>query len=181
MKILIIDDEERVRRVIGDYLRNEGFEIVEGKDGKDGLDKIIAHNDFDLILLDVRMPKMDGYETIKEIRRITDTPVIFLTALNQTYDEVKGLNLGADDYITKPFTYEVLVARVNSCLRKYRKQKPDVVRIENLNLDFTNYIAKNDKVRIDLTQKEFEILNLLVANKNMTVKRSIILDRVWGI
>jgi DNA-binding response OmpR family regulator len=180
MKIIIIDDEEKIRRFIGDYLRNEGFDIVEGKDGMDGIEKIIAHNNFDLILLDVRMPKMDGFETIKEIRKITDTPVIFLTALNQVYDEVKGLDLGADDYITKPFTYEVLVARVKSCLRKYQKQKSKILVIGKLNIDFTNYEVKKDKENLNFTQKEFEVLAFLLSNKDIAIKRDKILDRVWG-
>ncbi len=101
MKILVIDDEKNVRRIIGDYLKNEGYEVVEGANGEDGIEQLVKHKDVGLILLDIRMPKMDGFETIKEIRSITDAPVIFLTALDESYDEVKGLELGADDYITK--------------------------------------------------------------------------------
>ncbi|WP_461204858.1 response regulator transcription factor [Clostridium sp. DL1XJH146] len=180
MKIIIIDDEEKVRRIIGDYLKNEGFDIVEGKDGIDGLNKIIAQNNFDLILLDIRMPKMDGFETIKEIRKVTNTPIIFLTALNQTYDEVKGLDLGADDFITKPFTYEILVARIKACLRKYQTFKPKTLTINNLNIDFTNSEARIDEENLNLTQREFKILELLMYHKNITLERATILDRIWG-
>lgn len=180
MKIIVIDDEERVRRIVGDYLKNEGYQIIEGSDGYDGIEKIIENKDLDLILLDVRMPKMNGYETLKEIRKITDIPVIFLTALNGSYDEVKGLDLGADDYITKPFTYEVLIARVKSCLRRSKRNTPDIMKINSLEIDFTNYIAKVDGENIRLTQKEFEVVKLLIKNKNITVDRTVILDRVWG-
>ena len=103
MKILVIDDEKHNRRLIGDYLKNEGFDIVEGRDGIDGIEKMVLNKDVNLILLDVRMPKMDGFQTYEELRLISDVPVIFLTALSDIHHEIKGLNLGAYDYITKPF------------------------------------------------------------------------------
>lgn len=180
MKIIVIDDEKHVRRIVGDYLRNEGFDVVEGMDGADGIEKIISHNDLDLILLDIRMPDFDGYETIKMIKNICDVPVIFLTALDETYDEVKGLNLGADDYITKPFSYEVLIARVKSCLRKNQKLKPDIKNIEGMTIDFTNRQVILEDKNLNLTQKEFDVFELLLKYKNMTFERSRILDRIWG-
>ncbi|SHH44431.1 response regulator transcription factor [Clostridium grantii] len=180
MKIIIIDDEEKIRRILGDYLKNEGFEIIEGKDGMDGLEKIMTHNDIDLILLDIRMPGMDGFETIKEIRKVSPSPVIFLTALNQTHDEVKGLQLGADDYISKPFTYEILVARVHACLRRFQKSKPKILEIYDLKIDFTNREVISNKETLNLTQKEFEMLDFLIYNKNIPIKRDVILDRIWG-
>jgi DNA-binding response OmpR family regulator len=180
MKIIIIDDEKNVRRIIGDYLKNEGYEVVEGLNGMDGIDKIIKHNDFDLILLDIRMPQMDGYETIKEIRQITDTPVIFLTALNETYDEVRGLNLGADDYITKPFSYDILLARVKSCLRKNQKTNKSEFKYKDFTINFNNRNVMIDQEFLNLTQKEYEILELLLAHKNIILDRTKMLDKIWG-
>lgn len=180
MKIIVIDDEEKIRRIIKDYLVNEGYEVLEGKDGLDGIEKIIEQNDFELILLDIRMPKMDGYETIKEIKKVTDTPVIFLTALDETYDEVKGLNLGADDYITKPFSYEILIARVKACLRRKQKFKIKQFNYGDLRFDVNNKEVYIDKDLINLTLREFELLELLINNRNMTLERGCILDKLWG-
>ena len=180
MKILVIDDEKNVRKIVGDYLKNEGYQVIEGIDGEDGIQQLIQHRDVILILLDIRMPKMDGYETIKEIKAISDAPVIFLTALDESYDEVKGLELGADDYIKKPFNYQVLVARVSACIRKNRKNISEMLSYGNMSIDFTNravYIDTEDK---GLTLKEFELLEYLVKNKNITIERTKLLDRLWG-
>lgn len=180
MKILVVDDEKNVRRIIGDYLKNEGYDIIQGEDGEDGIEKVIEHKDVDLILLDIRMPKMDGFSAIKEIKKITDAPVIFLTALDESFDEVKGLCLGADDYITKPFHYNVLIARVQSCLRKNNKITSDVFTYKSMSIDFINREVRVDGTNIMLTQKEFAILKYLVKNKNNTIERTKMLDRIWG-
>lgn len=180
MKIMIIDDEQKIRKIIRDFLENEGYEVDEGVDGLDGIGKIITNRNVDLILLDIRMPNMDGYEAIKEIKKVTDAPVIFLTALDDIYDEVKGLELGADDYITKPFSYDVLVARVKSCLRRSEKNKPVEYTFKDLNINFTSRALYIDSELINLTQKEFDLLEFLVINKNMTLERTRILDRIWG-
>ncbi|MEN8905368.1 MAG: response regulator transcription factor [Clostridiales bacterium] len=180
MNIIVIDDEFNIRKIISDYLTNEGYQVIQGEDGYDGLDKIIKYNNFDLILLDIRMPKMDGYETIKEIKKVTDTPVIFLTALDEPYDEVKGLNIGADDYITKPFSYKVLIARVKSCLRRSKENKVKKVSYGKLLINSTNKEIYIDNELIELTQKEFQLIDFLINNINITLKRELILDRIWG-
>ncbi len=180
MKILIIDDEVNIRRILGDYLRKKGFETVEGKGGYHGIEMAIEHKDVDLILLDIRMPKLDGYETIKELKEVTDAPVIFLTALNESFDEVKGLEHGADDYISKPFSYEVLLARINSCLKKHNKINDHIVEHEGLKLDFKNKTMYINNAEVILTQMEFELLAYLYKNKNMNIERQRILDRIWG-
>lgn len=180
MKILVIDDEKHNRRLIGDCLRNEGFEIVEGKDGFEGIERLAEDKDIDLILLDIRMPKMDGFQTYAEIREISSVPVIFLTALSDIHHEVKGLKLGAYDYISKPFSYEILVARVNSCLIKLKEQQPDCLEIGGMTINMTNRDISIDGLSIGNTQKEFEVLELLINNKNMALERNVILDRVWG-
>ena len=180
MKILVIDDEKNVRRIVGDYLKNEGYEVIEGKDGEDGIEQLIKHKDIGLILLDIRMPKMDGFETLKEIRLIADAPVIFLTALDESFDEIRGLELGADDYITKPFNYSVLMARVKSCIRKNQKNTSEVMTYRNMSIDFTNREVRIGGTDKGLTLKEFELLEYLIKNKSMTMERGKILDRLWG-
>ncbi len=180
MKILVIDDEKNVRRIVGDYLHNEGYEVVEGADGEDGVERLMEHRDVALILLDIRMPNMDGYETLEEIRKITDAPVIFLTALDEPYHEVKGLELGADDYIAKPFQYQVLVARVKSTIRKNRKSISDTLAYQDLVVDFTNRSASVKDADAGLTLKEFLLLEYLIQNRNITLDRTKILDRLWG-
>lgn len=180
MKILIIDDEKKLRRILSDLLRKNGFETVEGHGGLDGIEMAIQHKDTALILLDIRMPKMDGYETIVELKKVTDAPVIFLTALNETYDEIKGLELGADDYISKPFKFELLLARINTCLRKNMALGDSMVVCEGMKIDLTNRQVYIDKDPINLTQMEYELFLFLVKNKRMNLQRTHILDRVWG-
>ena len=180
MKILVIDDEKNVRRIVGDYLRNEGYAVLEGKDGEDGLQTLIANPDIGLILLDIRMPNMDGYEAIREIRKITDAPVIFLTALDEPYNEVKGLELGADDYITKPFQYQVLIARVKSCIRKDRKDIADTLDYGDLTVQFLGRTASIQGEDVRLTPKEFLLLETLIKHKNITLERDTLLNRIWG-
>jgi DNA-binding response OmpR family regulator len=180
MKILIVEDEKHARRIIGDYLKNEGYEVIEAQDGLIGIDVVMKYKDLDLILLDVRMPNMDGFEAIEEIRKISDVPVIFLTALDDNHEEIKGLMLGADDYITKPYSYNVLMARVKSCLRKNQHMKLNREVILDFEIDYTNKIVCRKGVNLDLTLKEFEVMALLVKNKQIALERSNILNKIWG-
>lgn len=180
MKILIIDDEANIRRILGDYLKKKGFETIEGIGGYHGIEMAIEHKNLDLILLDIRMPKLDGYETIVELKKVTDAPVIFLTALNESFDEIKGLDYGAEDYISKPFSYEVLIARINACLRRNHKINGEIAVYQGMKLDFENKICFIDDVEIGLTSMEFELLVYLYKNKNMNMERGRILDRLWG-
>lgn len=179
-KILIVDDEKNVRRILKDYLTNEGFEVIEGVDGENGIDQLMKHTDVDLVLLDVRMPRLSGFEAIEEMKTISDVPVIFLTALDESFDEVKGLELGADDYITKPFSYNVLVARVKSTLKKNNRFKTTTLEVDGLLIDFTNKRVLLEGEDVELTLKEFQVLELLIKNKNINMERGLILDRVWG-
>lgn len=180
MKILVIDDEKHVRRLVGDTLRREGFQVVEAKNGFEGVESVIADKGIDLILLDVRMPKMDGFMTIREIRQVCDTPVIFLTANDDVSQEVKGLRLGAYDYITKPFSYEVLIARVTSCLSQLNKLQAEVVEVGQMIINMTNREIAIKGTDICVTQKEFDVIELLIRHKNMSMERNRILDKVWG-
>lgn len=180
MKVLVIDDEKNVRRLVGDTLRNEGYEVAEAKNGYEGIELVLSDKAIDLILLDVRMPQMDGFMTIKEIREVCDTPVIFLTANDDVSQEVKGLRLGAYDYITKPFSYEVLVARVTSCLNQLNKLQPETIVIGQMTINMTNREIRIKDRDVGLTQKEFDVVELLIRHKNMSLERSRILDKVWG-
>ncbi|MDP5275972.1 response regulator transcription factor [Chengkuizengella axinellae] len=180
MKILVVDDEFHIRKVIGDYLRTEGYEVFEGTDGLDCIEQLKSRPDVDLILLDVRMPKLTGFEAIEQIKKITDAPILFLTALDESFDEIKGLNLGADDYITKPFRYDILIARVNSALRRRKALKPTVFESKNFKMDFSKREVKIFETPVTLTKMEFELLEYFVKNNELVLDRNRILDSVWG-
>jgi DNA-binding response OmpR family regulator len=179
-KILVVDDEKNVRRILKDFLENEGFEVLLGNDGEHAVDVIMAHSDIDLILLDVRMPKLGGFEVIASIKAMTDASVIFLTALDESFDEIRGLELGADDYITKPFNYKVLMARVNATLRKNGRLKQTCFAYETLKIDDSMKAVLIDDVPIDLALKEYELLKYLSDNINISIDRFKMLDRIWG-
>lgn len=179
-KILVADDEKRIRKIIGDYLKNDGYKVIEAQNGKEALEKFYSNNDIDLIILDVMMPKKDGWQVCKEIREeFVDVPIIFLTALGESHDEIQGLDLGADDYITKPFGYEVFMARIRSALRR-KTDNNDIYRIRNLEVDDSSRIVKLDDETIEMSPKEYDLLLYLIKNKNIALKRDKILDVVWG-
>jgi len=180
IKILVAEDEMRIRKLIKDYLQNEGYEIIEAEDGKDALQKFYLNNEIDLIILDVMMPKMEGWEVCKEIREESDTPIIFLTALGESHDEIQGLDLGADDYITKPFRYEVFIARVKAALRRVNKISEGIYHIGNLEINTNSRIVKRDSKEVVLSPKEYELLIYLIDNKNIALERDKILDAIWG-
>lgn len=178
MKILIVDDEKHIRTLLKDYLENEGYQTQLCADGEEALAYVIDHRDIDLILLDVRMPKMNGFDTLENIRDYSQVPVLFLTALNDVAHEVKGLTLGADDYISKPFTYDILMARIKMCLR--RANKFEVLTVGTLSINIEKAQVLLDKEQIDLTQKELLLLKVLIEHKDVPLKRLSLLDQVWG-
>lgn len=180
MKILIVDDEQNIRELLKDYLENEGYTTHTCKDGLEAVDYVIVNQDIDLILLDVRMPQLNGYETLEAIRDYSDVPVVFLTALNESLDEIKGLDLGADDYITKPFTYAVLTARLRSLLRRQNKNKVTIYTSDTLTVALEDYWVKIDGTAVELTIKEFDLLKLFIEQEGQTLERLAILDKVWG-
>lgn len=180
MKVLVVDDEQHIRKIIGDFLKREGYKVLHAVDGMDAIDKVEDNKDIDLILLDVRMPNLSGFEAIDHIKERTDAPVLYLTALDETHDEIHGLNLGADDYITKPFRYDVLMARVKRSLRGREKASTENFNHEGLHVDFEAREVRMDGALIDLTKMEYELLVYLVKNKNLVLERTRILDGVWG-
>lgn len=180
IKILVAEDEMRIRKLIKDYLQNEGYEIIEAEDGKDALQKFYLNNDIDLILLDIMMPKMNGWKVCEEIREESDIPIIFLTALGESHDEIQGLELGGDDYITKPFRYEVFIARIKATLRRANKISEGIHYIEDLEIDTNSRKVKLDNEEIILSPKEYDLLIYLIDNKNIALERDKILDAIWG-
>ena len=183
-KILIIEDEPDMARGLEDNLTFEGYEVHVEADGLAGLNYAVA-NPVDLILLDLMLPKMPGYEVCKTLRaKGNNTPVIMLTAKGQEIDKVLGLELGADDYVTKPFSLRELLARIHALLRRYGSataQPSDTYTFGELVLDFTHYHATKAGEAIELTPKEFEILRHLITHRGKTVSRDELLDKVWGI
>ncbi len=182
-KILVVDDEEHIVELIKFNLETNGFKVVFANNGIDAL-KLAKHEVPQLVLLDLMLPGMDGYDVCREIRRdqsISTMPVIMITAKGEELDKILGLELGADDYITKPFSVRELVARVKAVLRRTRVQYIDkTFTFDNVNIDFQRHnIIKNDK-KVELTLKEFELLQILVTNKGRVMTRDFLLDKVWG-
>ena len=180
IKILVADDEERIRKIIGDYLKNDGYDVIEAENGQDALQKFYSNSDLSLMILDVMMPVKDGWEVCKEIRDESSIPIIFLTALGEDYDEIKGLEIGADDYITKPFGYEVFMARVKAILRRINIDCDKIIRLKELEIDSSSRIVKVNNIAVEMSPKEYELLIYLLENKNIALEREKILDAVWG-
>lgn len=184
-KILIVDDEVRMRRVIADYLRIKGYETAEAADGVEALEKFSAENP-DLVLLDVMMPRMDGLEVCRRIRKAGNTPVMMLTAKGETFDKVLGLELGADDYVVKPFDAKEVVARVKAVLRRTQgkndnaEESKKVVTYDKLEINIANYELKVNGVQIDTPPKELELIYHFASNPNRVFTRDQLLDEVWG-
>ncbi|HIT86607.1 MAG TPA: response regulator transcription factor [Candidatus Coprocola pullicola] len=184
-KVLIVDDEKNIVDIIAFNLKKEGFQVIKAADGEQGLKKTLEEKP-DLILLDIMMPKMDGYETCKKIRERLQTPIIMLTARAEEVDKVLGLELGADDYVTKPFGIRELVARVKANLRRTEALEQQTAITANqqqygrivINLD--RYEVQKDGKVIDLTYREFELLKFLAQQKGQVFSREALLEKVWG-
>lgn len=181
MKVLIVDDEEMIRNVLKEYVEFEGNQAFEASDGMEAV-KMCKDNDYDVILMDVMMPRLDGFSTVKEIRKFKDIPVIMLSARGEEYDKLHGFEIGADDYVTKPFSPKEVMARINA-VTKRRSQKDelaDVVTYEGLTVDMTGRNVFVDGEKVDLTPKEYEILFYFIKNKGIALTREKLLYDVWG-
>lgn len=178
-KILIVDDEEQIRNILRMYLVREGYEISEAEDGEKGL-KLFYEKPFDLVILDVMLPKKDGWSILREIKKYTETPVIMLTARDDSEDEVFGFEMGADDYITKPFNNKVLLARVKSLLRKSNNSVESIIEIGDLVINDTSHSVTDSKGEIELAPKEYDLLVYLVKNNKIALSREKLLNEVWG-
>ncbi len=177
-KLLIVDDEEKIREMIGKYASHEGYDVVLACDGKDALNKF-SNDNFDVVILDVMMPKMDGYQVLTKMKEMKDVHCIFLTALGQEYDRVYGFDVGAEDYVTKPFSLKELMMRIKVILKRNNNYSEKIV-IGELSVDENAHIVTIRDERINLANKEYELLLLLLKNIGKALTRQTIITRVWG-
>lgn len=180
LKVLVVDDEERMRKLISDFLKIKGYETVEAGDGEEAIDVFFADKEIALIILDVMMPKMDGWEVLKTVREHSKVPVIMLTARTEETDELKGFEYGADEYISKPFSPKILVARVEAILRRSGVNQDEVVRVGGIGVDKSAHSVKIDGKEIELSFKEYELLLYFIENKGIALSREKILNNVWN-
>ena len=180
-RILVVDDESRMRKLVHDFLTKAGYIILEAEDGAQALDVFWANNDIALVILDVMMPKLDGYEVLKEIRSYSKVPVVMLTARGEEHDELKGFELGVDEYISKPFSPKILVARVQALLRRNAGVgDSDAIEIGGIVLDKSAHTVTIDGNDVELSYKEFELLTYFMENKGLALSREKILNSVWN-
>jgi len=181
IKILVVDDESRMRKLVNDFLTRKNYEVIEAADGEEAIDIFYADKNISLIILDVMMPKMTGWEVCKEIRKNSKIPIIMLTAKAEERDELEGFELGVDEYISKPFSPKILTARVDAILRRSNLiDSSENVNIGGINIDKAAHIVKIDGEEIDLSFKEFELLTYFVENKGLALSREKILNNVWN-
>lgn len=180
LKVLVVDDEARMRKLVKDFLTIKGFQVIEAGDGEEAVDIFFEQKDIALIILDVMMPKMDGWEVCKAIRQYSQVPIIMLTARGEERDELQGFNLGVDEYISKPFSPKILVARVEAILRRSNAIANNVVRVDGIEINKEAHQVKIDGAPIELSFKEFELLSYFVENQGIALSREKILNNVWN-
>ncbi|MBQ8798652.1 MAG: response regulator transcription factor [Lachnospiraceae bacterium] len=179
-KILVVDDESRMRKLVHDFLVKSHYQVLEAENGEEAVDIFFEQKDIDLIILDVMMPKMDGWQVCKEIRQYSTVPIIMLTAKSDERDELLGFELGVDEYISKPFSPKILVARVEAILRRAGTVASEVTEIGGIVLDKSAHQVTIDGEPIELSVKEFELLAYFIDNKGMALSRERILNNVWN-
>lgn len=180
-KILVVDDEERMRKLVHDFLAAKGYRVLEAGDGVEALEVFENNKDISLVILDIMMPRMDGWDTVKELRQYSKVPIIMLTAKVEERDELKGFELGVDEYVTKPFSPKILVARVEAILRRTDSLGgEDVVEMGGIRLDKTAHEVRIDGASIELSYKEFELLAFFMENSGIALSREKILNHVWN-
>ena len=180
IKILIVDDESRMRKLIKDFLSREGYQILEAADGLEAMDLFYEHKDVALIILDVMMPRMDGWEVCREVRQNSNIPIMMLTARSEERDELRGFELGVDEYISKPFSPKILVARVNALMKRATGvMKDEGMSVGGIEINKAAHIVKIDGQEVDLSVKEFELLVYFMENQKLALTREKILNNVW--
>ena len=181
LKVLVVDDESRMRKLVKDFLVRKEFDVIEAENGEQAVEAFFANSDIALILLDVMMPKMDGWQVVKMIRQYSKVPIIMLTAKSEEQDELLGFELGVDEYITKPFSPKILVARVEAILRRTSANDGDnVLSAGGICIDKSAHSVTIDGQSIDLSYKEFELLTFFMENKGIALSREKILNNVWN-
>ncbi len=178
MKVLIVDDEEKIRNVIREYCESSNYECDEAENGNIALEKL-KKNDYDILILDIMMPKMDGFELLKELPKEYKIPTIILSARDEELDKLQGFDLGIDDYLTKPFSPKELIARIKAITKRTNHLMEEYV-LDSLVINFQSHTIKIDNKIIDVTPKEFEILTYLIKNKNIAISREQLLSKLWG-
>ena len=182
-RILVVDDEERIRQIIRKYAEFEGSQVEEASNGMQAV-HICRHENFDLIIMDIMMPELDGFSACREIRKTTSTPVIMLSARGEEYDRIHGFELGVDDYVVKPFSPKELMMRVGAILKRAKggigDSQREMVSFGGLTVDFTGRIVYIDGKRVDMTPKEYELLFYMVKNQGIALTREKLINEVWG-
>ena len=179
-KILVVDDEARMRKLVKDFLTIKGYQVIEAGDGEEAVEIFFQQKDIALILLDVMMPKMDGWEVLKTIRLHSKVPIIMLTARGEERDELQGFDLGVDEYISKPFSPKILVARVEAILRRSNRVVGEVMNVGGIEINKAAHQVTIDGKPIELSYKEFELLTYFVENQGIALSREKILNNVWN-
>ena len=181
LKVLVVDDESRMRKLVRDFLVKKDFEVLEASDGAEAIDIFFEENDIALLILDVMMPKMDGWQVCREIRKYSKVPIIMLTAKSDERDELLGFELGVDEYITKPFSPKILVARVEAILRRTNAiSSEEILRAGAIEINRAAHQVLIDGKNVDLSYKEFELLTYFVENQGLALSREKILNSVWN-
>lgn len=181
IKVLMVDDESRMRKLVSDFLTRKGYIVIEAGDGEEALDRFYADKDISLVILDVMMPKMNGWDVCREIRKNSKVPIIMLTAKSDESSELNGFECGADEYIAKPFSPKILTARVDALIRRsYSIDSSEVTDVGGIIIDKAAHIVKIEGQEIDLSFKEFELLTYFVDNKGLALSREKILNNVWN-
>lgn len=180
LKILVVDDESRMRKLVRDFLVKGGYEVIEAENGEEAVDIFFHHNDIALVISDVMMPKMDGWQLCREIRQYSKVPIIMLTAKSDERDELMGFEMGVDEYISKPFSPKILVARVDAVLRRTMQTEEGRLEEGGIVVDKTAHRVMIDGQEIELSVKEFELLTYFIINKGVALSREKILNNVWN-
>ncbi len=180
MKILVVDDEEMIRNVIEEYLKNEGYSYIEATNGYEAIDKVKFNSDIDLIIMDIMMPKLDGFSACKEIKKIKDIPVIVLSARGEEYDKLLGFDVGIDDYVTKPFSPKELIARIKAVMKRVNGEEENQFIYQDLVIDYKAHTVKINNEPLKLTPKEYDLLVYFVNNQNIALSREQLLSNIWG-
>ncbi len=180
LKVLVADDESRMRKLVKDFLVKDGFVVLEAENGEQAIDMFFSDKDISLVILDVMMPKLDGWQVCREIRSQSKVPIIMLTAKSDERDELLGFELGVDEYITKPFSPKILVARVDAILRRTNAINDECLDIGGIKIDKSAHQVTIDGEDINLSVKEFELLSYFVANRGIALSRDKILNNVWN-
>ncbi|MBQ8178368.1 MAG: response regulator transcription factor [Clostridia bacterium] len=180
-KVLIVDDEQAIRELVAKYCTLEGFAYGEASDGLEAIEKV-KQGSYDIVVMDVMMPELDGFSAVREIRKFSNLPIIMLSARTETYDKIHGFEIGADDYIGKPFSPKELMLRIGAVMNRVNNQKSqsEVYENEKLKVDFTARIVSVEGVGVDLSPKEYELLFFMVKNRGIALSREKLLNEVWG-